>query len=77
MARKGLPAEQAAKQYPDADMTELGYVMLNAKLLNNWTGCSYSLDEVAEMDSLVFVVLNAMSQGMEPRKGKGESVPKD
>jgi hypothetical protein len=42
--------------------------MLNTRSLNTWLGTTYTLEEVAEMDPLIFVMLNAIRQGMDPPK---------
>ena len=47
-------------------------VMLRTRQLNEWTHASYTLDEVADMDWLTFVVMGAVGQGMYPPKGEGK-----
>ena len=43
---------------PDAEpMPDAAMVMLKTRLLNDWLGTSYSLDDVADMDELTFEVL--------------------
>ena len=45
--------------------------MLNARALNTWAGTRYTLDEVSEMDPLLFVLLSAIRQAQTPpEKGK-------
>jgi len=46
--------------------------MLNTRALNKWLGTHYSLDEVAEMDPLLFVLLAAIQRGEAPPKVKHE-----
>ena len=54
-----------------AELPSLAWTMLRAKNLNGWCGTTYSLEEVDEMDPLVFIVLDALRQGIEPpRKGR-------
>lgn len=35
-------------------------------MLNQWLGSSYSLEQVAEMDPLIMVLMNALNQGLTP-----------
>ena len=58
-----LPAD--APDPPDAAVT-----MLNTRQLNKWLGTSYTLEEVAEMDWLVFDILGALAVALDPPKGK-------
>jgi len=44
--------------------------MLRARGLNRWLGTHYTLDEVAEMDPLVFDVLAALNRGLFPPEPK-------
>jgi len=44
--------------------------MLNCRQLNKWLGTSYTLEEVAEMDWLVFDILGALAVALDPPKGK-------
>ena len=44
--------------------------MLRARMLNEYCRTHYSLEEVAEMDDLLFEVLGAVRRGMEPPKKK-------
>jgi len=39
-------------------------------MINTWLGTQYSLEEVAEMDDLLFEMLGAVRRGMEPPKKK-------
>lgn len=45
-------------------------VMLQTRLLNNWLGTSYTLDQVAEMEPLLFDILVALNQGLFPLEPK-------
>ena len=45
-------------------------VMLKTRLLNDWLGTSYSLDDVADMDELTFEVLMSLKRGLNPPKDK-------
>lgn len=47
-------------------MTELGDAMLNAQALNNWLGTSYTPEQAADLDWLVYVIFGAVKRGMEP-----------
>ena len=40
--------------------------MLETRMLNQWLGTSYTLEQVAEMDPLVLVLMNALNQGLTP-----------
>ena len=54
-----------------AELPDLALTMLNARRLNDWLGTAYSLEDVEDMDPLIFTVLDALSQGIEtPKKGK-------
>ena len=55
----------------DATMPDAATVMLKTRMINDWLGTRYSLDEVAEMDDLVFDILGALRQALNPpKKGK-------
>jgi len=44
--------------------------MLKTQLINGWLGTSYSLEEIAEMDDLVFEIMTALREGITPRPPK-------
>ena len=45
--------------------------MLNTKLVNAFTGASYTVEEVEGMDYLMFEMIAAYQQGMNPKpKGR-------
>jgi len=44
--------------------------MLQAKSLNSWLGSTYSMEDVAEMDDLLFDILNTMRTALNPPEGK-------
>ena len=53
---------------PDAEpLPEAALTILHTRMLNDYTGASYSLEEVAGMDPLLFEVLVAVKQGMNPK----------
>lgn len=52
---------------PDAAMT-----MMKARALNDFLGTAYTLDEVSEMDPMVFDLLGAIKRGLFPPKDRGE-----
>lgn len=55
----------------DSTMPDAAAVMLKTRTLNQWLGTSYSLEEVAGMDDLLFDVLGAVRQALNPpKKGK-------
>ena len=56
---------------PDAELPEALAAMLNTKLLNSFTGSAYTVEEVAEMDLLLFEMIAAYQRGMNPPKKKG------
>ena len=41
-------------------------VMLRTRVLNEWLGTNYTLDEVSEMDWLVFDMMGAIKQALDP-----------
>lgn len=49
-----------------AELPDAARVMLETKMLNQWLGTHYSLEDVAEMDPLVLVLMNALNQGLTP-----------
>ena len=53
---------------PDAELPEAAEVMLNTRSINRYLGTSYTLDEVAEMDPVLFTMLAALRQGENPPK---------
>jgi len=42
--------------------------MLRTRVLNDWLGTSYTLDEVSEMDWLTFDIMGAVKQALDPPK---------
>ena len=62
MVRSGMeyPPEMQA---PDAAV-----VMLKTRVLNDFLGTRYTLDEVSEMDPLIFDLLGAIRRGLFPPK---------
>ena len=40
--------------------------MLHTRTLNNWLGTTYTLEEVSEMDWLVFDIMGAIKQAANP-----------
>lgn len=46
--------------------------MLRTRMLNQWLGTSYHLEEVAEMDPIAFEILNALHSGLFPPEPKME-----
>jgi len=55
----------------DAELPAVAVHMLNARVLNQWCGTSYRLEEVAKMPALLFEILQSLQQGLEPpAKGK-------
>lgn len=63
-------------ELPDADLTDLGYMMLQTRIINDYLGTAYRVEDVAEMDPLAFVILSAVKQGMAPTPGKKEEAPR-
>ena len=51
-------------------------MILHTRILNDYLGSSYSLEEVADMDPLLFEVLVAVKQGMNPKVVERETVDK-
>jgi hypothetical protein len=52
----------------NATLPDAALVMMKTRLLNNWLGTCYTLDEVAGMDNLVFDILGAVKRGLNPPK---------
>lgn len=57
---------------PDAELPDAALTMLNTRLVNSWLHTHYSLEEVAAMPDLVFDVLAALRQGMDPPQAGAE-----
>jgi len=47
-------------------------VMLKTRMINQWLGTQYTLEEVANMDDLLFDVLGAVRQAVNPPPKKGK-----
>ncbi len=56
-------------------MTDVGWLMLQTRMLNDYLGSSYRIEDVEVMDPLLFVILQAQRQGLEPTPGQKEEVP--
>jgi hypothetical protein len=59
-------------QFPpelDATMPDAARIMLQTRMVNDWLGTNYTLDEVAEMDELTFEIMGALRQALNPPKG--------
>lgn len=56
---------------PGAEMPDALALMLNTKLINSFMGTAYTVEEVADMDWLVFEMIAAYQQGMNPPPKKG------
>lgn len=55
-----------------AELPDAARVLLETRMLNQWLGSSYSLEQVAEMDPLIMVLMNALNQGLTPPpRGRG------
>lgn len=55
-----------AKLPDDPDPPDAAVVMLKTKRLNQYLGTSYSMEEVSEMDDLVFDMIGAIDRGLNP-----------
>ena len=54
----------------DADLPDAATVMLKARMINDWCGTHYTLEEVSEMPDLLFEVLGALRRGLQPPRKK-------
>ena len=62
--RHGMePAEVPGAGLPDAAL-----VMLHTRMLNEWLHTHYSLEEVAGMPEMLFMILSSLRQGMNPKE---------
>jgi len=52
----------------DSTMPDAARTMLKTRMINDWLGTRYTLDEVAEMDDLLFDILGALRQALNPPK---------
>lgn len=52
--------------FPDVEPPDAAVIMLNTRMLNDWTGAGYTMEQVAEMDPLLFDVMVGQKQGMYP-----------
>ena len=50
---------------PEAEMPDAASVVLATKLINDFTGASYTCKEVAEMDPLLFEIVSALREGLQ------------
>lgn len=58
-------------EIPDTDPPDAATHMFRTKAINAYLGTAYSLEEVAEMDPLVFTIMAALQRGLDPpKKGK-------
>lgn len=55
---------------PGAELPDAAITMLRARTINGYCHTHYSLEEVAEMPDLLFEVLGAVRQGLEPIKAE-------
>ena len=58
-------------QFPpelDSTMPDAAEIMLKTRMVNDWLGTSYSLEEVGEMDDLLFDIMGALRQALNPPK---------
>ena len=53
---------------PDAELPDALALMLNTKLINSFTGAAYTVEEVADMDYLLFEMIAAYQRAMNPPK---------
>lgn len=61
--RTGMVFDAGESEFP-----EVAVLMLRAKNLNEWIGTRYSLEDVAEMDQLLFDIVNTMRRALNPPK---------
>ena len=59
-------------EFPDPpDPPDLAVDLWRTRLVNQWLGTAYSIEEITEMDPLVFTVMGMVAKGMDPpKKGK-------
>lgn len=55
---------------PDAELPDAAYILLATRTLNRFTGASYSIEDVAAMDPLIFDIVAALEQGLKPERKK-------
>ena len=67
------PRRRLSPEAPDAVFPEAGWVMLHTRMVNNWLGTSYTMEEVAEMPETVTDLITGLRGGLEPKpKDKGK-----
>ncbi len=49
-------------------MPDAASALLGARILNHYAGTSYTLEEVAQMDPLIWDIIAALQRGLEPPK---------
>jgi hypothetical protein len=47
-------------------MPDAARIMLRTRVVNRWLGTTYSLEDVAEMDPLLFELMAALQVGLAP-----------
>jgi hypothetical protein len=52
----------------DTTMPDAARVMLQTRMVNDWLGTNYTLEEVSEMDDLLFEIMGAIRQALNPPK---------
>lgn len=57
---------------PSLGPPDAAIVMMKTRALNDFLGTGYTLDEVAEMNPLLFDLLGAIKRGLYPPKDKSE-----
>jgi hypothetical protein len=55
----------------DAEMPDAAGVMLRTRMLNEFLGTSYSMEQVEGMDPLTFEIVGAVRRAMFPDPGGG------
>jgi hypothetical protein len=71
--RIGQAVVAAKKGYEmdDAEMPDAAGVMLRTRMLNEFLGTSYSMEQVEGMDPLTFEIVGAVRRAMFPDPGGG------
>ena len=46
--------------------------MLNTRIFNEYLGSAYGLEEVADMDPIMMIIMLALKRGMDPPRKRGK-----
>ena len=51
---------------PGAELPDAAAILLHTRILNRFTGAGYTCEQVARLDPILFEVIDALEQGLNP-----------